>query len=370
MMRLDRILRDYAEAGAVNAQIALWGFVDDHTFLTKAGHVGLVYRIRGTDAEGLTHDQRRVLVHQMEAALRLLDDRCRVYQYVLKQEAVSFVAAPCSRPVAQEAVARRADFLNSRRAGLFTVDHFLVLIYEPPVARSTRSVSDALREPREALRNWLSHGRRCRMVEADLDRAIESLHHRAKGLESHSTETTERPRADAISWAEKPAIFHRQTIRSSGDSLARTSRRRISRSICSGEPNCACATAMCSWLASGAKVLLNEPRRGAPHVGRRDAAHRHPGVAVDALDGATACLTTGDAASCLLHDLGDGHVVLQVGKPSSKLWQQSSQHTLDAVTERFPVAVQQPERAHVIHDTSRPGARGRGAAISRPVATV
>ena len=69
MMRLKRILRDYAEAGAINAQIALWGFVDDHTFLTKAGHVGLVYRIRGTDTEGLTHDQRRVLVHQMEAAL-------------------------------------------------------------------------------------------------------------------------------------------------------------------------------------------------------------------------------------------------------------------------------------------------------------
>jgi type IV secretion/conjugal transfer VirB4 family ATPase len=185
MMRLDRILRDYTEAGAVNAQIALWGFVDDHTFLTKAGHVGLVYRIRGTDAEGLTHDQRRMLVHQMEAALRLLDERCRVYQYVLKEGADPFVAAPCSRPVAQEAVARRADFLNSRRAGLFTVDHFLVLIYEPAVARSTRSVSDALRDPREALRNWLSHGRRCRMVEADIDRAIESLHHRAKGLESH-----------------------------------------------------------------------------------------------------------------------------------------------------------------------------------------
>ena len=87
MMRVGRILRDYSEAGAINAQIALWGFVDDETFLTKAGHVGLVYRIHGQDAEGLTHDQRRQLVHQMEAALRLLDERCRVYQYVLRQEA-------------------------------------------------------------------------------------------------------------------------------------------------------------------------------------------------------------------------------------------------------------------------------------------
>ena len=99
MMRVGRIMRDYTEAGAVNAQIALWGFVDEHTFLTKAGHVGLVYRLRGRDAEGLTHDQRRAFCHQMEAALRLLDDRWRLYQYVLKTEARSIVAPTCSRPV-------------------------------------------------------------------------------------------------------------------------------------------------------------------------------------------------------------------------------------------------------------------------------
>ena len=52
MMRLDRILRDYAEAGAVNAQIALWGFVDDYTFLTKAGHVGVVSPGPDSDASG------------------------------------------------------------------------------------------------------------------------------------------------------------------------------------------------------------------------------------------------------------------------------------------------------------------------------
>ena len=167
MMRVGRILRDYTEAGAVNAQIALWGFVDEHTFLTKAGHVGLVYRLRGRDAEGLTHDQRRAFCHQMEAALRLLDDRCRLYQYVLKTEARSFDAPTCSRAVAQEALARRADFLNARRAGLFTIDHYLVLIYEPAATASTRSTVGALRAPREALRNWLSHERRCRLVEAE-----------------------------------------------------------------------------------------------------------------------------------------------------------------------------------------------------------
>ena len=46
-----RILRDYQEAGSLNSLLALWGFVDDHTFLTKAGHVGVVYRLAGVDYE-------------------------------------------------------------------------------------------------------------------------------------------------------------------------------------------------------------------------------------------------------------------------------------------------------------------------------
>ena len=49
MMRLGRILRDYSEAGAINSPIALWGFVDDHTFLTKSGHVGIVHERRSEE---------------------------------------------------------------------------------------------------------------------------------------------------------------------------------------------------------------------------------------------------------------------------------------------------------------------------------
>src|SRR6266550_953816 len=63
------ILRDYREAGSVNGLLALWGFVDDTTFLTKAGHVGVVYRVRGVDYEGLSHGQRQTLAHRFEAAL-------------------------------------------------------------------------------------------------------------------------------------------------------------------------------------------------------------------------------------------------------------------------------------------------------------
>ncbi len=184
MMRVGRILRDYAEAGAVNAQIALWGFVTDEVFLTKSGHVGLVYRIRGLDAEALTHEQRRHVVHQVEAALRVLDERCRVYQYVIKREVDPFPAPACARPIAQEALSRRSDFLNAQRSRLFSADHFFVLLYEPASGGQRRSAARILKQPREALRDWLSHERRCRLVEADIDRAITTLHHKATGIEA------------------------------------------------------------------------------------------------------------------------------------------------------------------------------------------
>ena len=38
MLGIDRILKDYREAGSLNSLIGVWGFVDDTTFLTKAGH--------------------------------------------------------------------------------------------------------------------------------------------------------------------------------------------------------------------------------------------------------------------------------------------------------------------------------------------
>ena len=85
MLTIRRILRDYENAGSLNSLIALWGFVDDSTFLTKAGHVGVVYRLAGVDFECLDQAQRRDVVHRYEAALRGLDESCRVYQYPVSE---------------------------------------------------------------------------------------------------------------------------------------------------------------------------------------------------------------------------------------------------------------------------------------------
>ena len=106
------------------------------------------------------------------------------------------------------------------------------------------------------------------------------------------------------------------------------------------------------------------------NVRGRDAAERHPRVRVELLDWTSTFLTTGDAASRFLDHFGEGEIVLQGWKLASNLGQQSSQRSLDALCERLPVAVQQPERAHVLHDTSRSALEGGSAASSRPVTAV
>jgi hypothetical protein len=51
----------------MNTLFSVWGFVDDHTFITKRGGVGAVYRMRGLDYEGMDDATRQVYVHRCEA---------------------------------------------------------------------------------------------------------------------------------------------------------------------------------------------------------------------------------------------------------------------------------------------------------------
>src|SRR5205814_8380097 len=111
---------------------------------------GLVYHVMGIDYECLDQSQRRDTVHRFEAAIRLLDESCRVYQYVCKRRIGPIDAAACNQPLVHEAIQRRAEYLNARRSELCEIDLFLVLLYEglrPGPRKSTR-LQGLLREPR------------------------------------------------------------------------------------------------------------------------------------------------------------------------------------------------------------------------------
>jgi type IV secretion system protein TrbE len=185
VVRVADIVREYRDAGALNTLLALWGFVDESAFLTKAGHVGLVYELGGVDGEGLTHAQRRALVHRFEAGLRMLDEHCRVYQYLIKRTARPFVSAHCSLPIANEAIQRRAAYLNGRRAQLFETAVFLVLLYEAPTTgRAGARLERWWRSRLRSLRDALSERRVIALVEEELDRAISAVYHHGQTLEA------------------------------------------------------------------------------------------------------------------------------------------------------------------------------------------
>src|SRR3989442_5021868 len=189
MVSVARMLRDYRDAGSVNGLLALWGFVDDTTFLTKAGDVGVVYRLKGVDYEGLTHAHRRMLVDRFEAGLRLLDEHCVVYQYLLKRAVDPFVAEACARPIAHEAIQRRVAYVNERRAELYDHGLYLVLLYQAPtVVRRSTHLRRLWRAPTHAVREWLSTRQTLTLLEAELDRAVATLQHTATAFEVHLSE--------------------------------------------------------------------------------------------------------------------------------------------------------------------------------------
>lgn len=218
MLRLSRIIRDYEETGSVNSLLAPWGFVDDETFITKAGHVGLVFRLTGVDYECLDVTARRDVVHRFEAALRVLDEHFRVYQYLFKRRIDPIEAAVCTEPVANDAIQRHAAFLNERRHELYEIHQYLALVYEGWQGRgaSTR-FQNVVRHPREAFRQWLSSGAVLSLLEGDVDRTIEHLRQKADAFEVQLADSVKPVR---LKKAEAFRFFQRLVNYSSASSAA------------------------------------------------------------------------------------------------------------------------------------------------------
>ena len=78
MVNLKKVLKSYAETGALNEQVNLYGFVDQHAFLTKSGDVGVVLQVRGVDYECLDGNLLDTLTKRLESALKLFDENFRI----------------------------------------------------------------------------------------------------------------------------------------------------------------------------------------------------------------------------------------------------------------------------------------------------
>ena len=136
MFRTDRIRRDWEEAGAMQAQINLYGFWDEHSFLTKSGDLGVVLKIGGIDYESLDHAGRDYAVKRVEAAFRSLDDKTRLYQILFKRNRPEIPFGTYDEPLVRAAVEQRAVFVRSKADRLYSIEIFWVVMIDSDFAKT------------------------------------------------------------------------------------------------------------------------------------------------------------------------------------------------------------------------------------------
>ena len=177
MIKLNRIIKDYRDTGAVNEVVNLHGFVDDHTFHTKSGDLGVVLKMAGVDYECLDSSQLDELARRFEAAIRIFDEKFRVYQYLIKRD-----EAPLPHrddyddTVVRQAISNRISHLRDERDQLFKIEIFFVVLFEG--GSRQRSFQDRaaqiLKDP-SLLFTHLGPSRRVQMVGDEIDRGRAAL---------------------------------------------------------------------------------------------------------------------------------------------------------------------------------------------------
>jgi type IV secretion system protein TrbE len=130
VFRLDRIFKAYRETGAMNEQINLFGFVSNEVFLTKTGDVGVVLAVKGVDYECLDAAAIDTLTKRFEAALRLFDENCRVYQYLFKENNEKIPFKTHADPIVNTAIRNRIEYLGSKAEHLFSLKLHYVVLFE------------------------------------------------------------------------------------------------------------------------------------------------------------------------------------------------------------------------------------------------
>ena len=175
MVRLTRILKDYTEAGTLSGLIAIWGFVRDAVFVTKAGAVGVVYQLNPPDTECMDEGTRAASAARTAQVIKQLSHRVHLYMYLLKRPVSPERPRPHHDPIVNAALTERARFIDASARGFYTSEHYMVLLHEGP---------------QRGLRAWthswhgLSVTRRVSAIDKHLDRAIDELLTQAHACEA------------------------------------------------------------------------------------------------------------------------------------------------------------------------------------------
>jgi type IV secretion/conjugal transfer VirB4 family ATPase len=155
MYKVENITKDWKEAGSFAAQINLYGFWDEQSFLTKSGDLGCVLKIGGIDYESLDHAGLDYAVKRLEAALRSLDDRCRLYQILFKRNRPAIPHGEYENPLVRAAVEQRSAFLASKADRLYSIEIFWIVMVDGSFQKTglLHALARLPKQPRSSLRD-------------------------------------------------------------------------------------------------------------------------------------------------------------------------------------------------------------------------
>jgi type IV secretion system protein TrbE len=142
MLRLDHVIKSWKESGALNSQINLYGFWNEHAFLTKSGDLGIVLRVRGVDYESLDQTAQDYAVKRLEAALKTFGVGFHIYQYLFKTNRPDIPFQDYEDPVIQAAVEQRKEFFREKLDRLYDTEIFFAIVIEG--TRSQTGIAAAL----------------------------------------------------------------------------------------------------------------------------------------------------------------------------------------------------------------------------------
>ena len=142
MLNLAKIIKPWQESGALNAQINLYGFWNENTFLTKSGDMGTVLKVEGIDYESLDKDSQVVAVNHLEAALKTFTTEFRVYQYLHKTNRPHIPFEEYGDPLVDAAIDQRKRYFEAKADSLYQIDIYYVIVYEKK--RAKRGIRPAL----------------------------------------------------------------------------------------------------------------------------------------------------------------------------------------------------------------------------------
>jgi type IV secretion system protein VirB4 len=187
MLSLKKVLKPYAETGALNEQVNLYGFVDQHAFLTKSGDVGVILHVRGVDYECLDGNSLDTLTKRLESALRLFDENFRIYQYLFKRNNEPIPHRKYANPIVNTAIESRIRHFAEKSDKLYSVQVFYVVLFEGFRYKREllRSLAEVHRNPKKALEDLisaLSSRKQIVVLDREITKALAALHQKVKSF--------------------------------------------------------------------------------------------------------------------------------------------------------------------------------------------